>query len=121
MFLLIFVSQTNNPIIMKKTKVSTIPKLSVDVVDYLFVEWLRRRGVFFAFRSNCGFDKNHANAFRAVLRRRIQNLLHSSHAGIGDLISTSFIFAHTSEGLAFWFDLSFAWRRFFTDFQNILK
>jgi hypothetical protein len=106
---------------MKKTKVSKISKLSVDAVDYLFVEWLRRQGVFSAFRSNCGFDEEHNNTFRTVLRRRIQSVLYSSYAGIGDLISMSFIFAHTPEGLAFWFDLSFAWRRFCSDFQNIFK
>jgi len=106
---------------MKKTRVSTISQLSTDAVEYLFFEWLRRRGVFSAFRSNCGFDKSRNNSFRTVLRNRIQCVLHSPYAGIGDLISTSFIFAHTPEGLAFWFDLSFAWRRFCADFQNNFK
>ena len=106
---------------MKKTRFPTIAELPIDAVEYLFVEWLRRRGVFSAFRSNCRFGKPRMNTFRAVLRHRIQDALHSSHLGIGDLISTSFIFAHTPEGLSFWFDLSFAWRRFCTDFQNNFK
>lgn len=106
---------------MKKTRVSTISELSIDAVDYLFVEWLRRRGVFSAFRSNCGFDERRNSSFRTVLRNRIQGVLHSSYAGIGDLISMSFIFTHTPEGISFWFDLSFAWRRFCTDFQNNFK
>lgn len=106
---------------MKKTSVPTISELSTDAVDYLFVEWLCRRGVFSAFRSNCGFDKEHSKAFRTMLRNRIQGALHSSYASIGDLISMSFIFAHTPEGRSFWFDLSFAWRRFCTDFQNNFK
>lgn len=106
---------------MKKTKVSTISELLVDAVEYLFVEWLRRRGVFSAFRSNCGFDKKCNNSFRTVLRHRIQNVLLSPHADIGDLISVSFMFSHTPEGLAFWFDLSFAWRRFCADFRNNFK
>jgi len=106
---------------MKKTKVSTISELSVDAVDYLFVEWLRRRGVFSAFRSNCGFDEKRNSSFRAVLRYRIQGAMHSSSVGIGDLVSMSFIFARTPEGLAFWYDVSFAWRRFCTDFQNNFK
>lgn len=106
---------------MKKTRVSTISELSTDAVDYLFVEWLRRRGVFTAFRLNCGFDEKSNNAFRTVLRNRIQGVVHSSYASIGDLISMSFIFAHTPEGLAFWFDLSFAWCRFCADFQNNFK
>ena len=106
---------------MKKTRVSTISELSTDAVDYLFVEWLRRRGVYSAFRLNCGFDEERNNSFRTVLRSRIRGVLHSSYAGIGDLISMSFIFARTPEGLAFWYDVSFAWRRFCTDFQNNFK
>ena len=106
---------------MKKTKVSTISDLSADAVDYLFVEWLRRRGVFSAFRSNCGFDEEHNRLFRTMLRHRIRGVLHSSYASIGDLIPMSFIFAHTPEGIDYWFKLSFAWRRFFDDFQNNFK
>jgi len=106
---------------MKKTRVSTISELSIDAVNHLFVEWLRCRGVLSAFISNCGFDEKRKNSFRAVLRNRIQGVLHSPYSSIGDLISMSFIFAHTPEGLAFWFDQSFAWRRFCTDFQNNFK
>jgi len=106
---------------MKKTRVSTISELSIDAVDYLFVEWLCRRGVFSAFRSNCGFDEDHNTSFRTVLRYRIRGVLHSSRLGVGDLISMSFIFTHTPEGLDFWFKLSFAWRRFCTDFQTNFK
>jgi len=106
---------------MKKTRVSTIPELPIDALYYLFVEWLRRRGVFSAFKSNCGFGNQGNNALRTVIRRRIQNALHTSHSGIGDLISLSFIFTNTPEGYAFWAELSFAWRRFYVDFQNNLK
>ena len=106
---------------MKKTRVSTTSELSVDAVDYLFVEWLRRRGVLSAFRSNCGFDERHNSSFRTVLHHRIRGALHSSAVGIGDLISMSFIFVHTPEGVSYWFDLSFAWRRFCTDFQKNFK
>jgi len=106
---------------MKKTRVSIISELSIDAVDYLFVEWLRRRGILSAFRSNCGFDGERNNLFRAMLRSRIESVLHSPHFGIGDLVSMSFIFVHTPEGVSFWFDLSFAWRRFCIDFQNNFK
>lgn len=106
---------------MKKTGVSTIPELSIDAVDYLFVEWLRRKGVLSAFRSNCGFDKERNDSFRIVLRYRIRDVLRSSHVSVGDLISMSFIFTHTPEGFSFWFDLSFAWRRFCADFHDNFK
>lgn len=106
---------------MKKTSVSTISELAADAVDYLFVEWLRRQGVFAAFRTNCGFDAKRNNLFRFELRHRIQGVLHSSYISVGDLISTSFRFAQTPEGVSFWLDLSHAWRRFCTDFQNNFK
>lgn len=106
---------------MEKTRVSTISILSIDAVEFMFVEWLRRRGVFSAFRSNCGFGKVDEKSFRVQLRYRIQGALRSSSVSVGDLISMSFVFAHTPEGLNFWFDLSFAWRRFCTDFQTNFK
>jgi len=106
---------------MKRLKQPVTDKLLLDVVEYAFVEWLRRRGVFSAFRSNCGFDQERNSSFRTMLRRRIQGALRSSDLGIGDLISMSFIFVHTPEGVTFWFDLSFAWRRFCTNFQNNFK
>lgn len=106
---------------MKNIKVSTTSELSIDAVEFLFFEWLRRRGVFSAFKSNCGTGKGCEKAFRSVLRYRIQNALHSSHFGIGDLITMSFLFTDTPEGYAFWSDLSFAWRRFFTDFKDNIK
>lgn len=106
---------------MKKTRVSKNSELSIDAVEYLFVEWLRRRGVLSAFRSNCGFDEEHNSSFRIVLRHRIQEALHLPYAHIGDLVSVSFIFVRTPEGLDYWFRLSFAWRRFCTNFLNNFK
>lgn len=95
--------------------------LSVDAVEFLFFEWLRRRGVFSVFRSNCGFDRNRKKAFRTELRYRINDALHSPHYGMADLISRSFLFTRTPEGYAFWADLSFAWRHFCTDFITNIK
>lgn len=106
---------------MKKTRVLRISEFSIDAVDYMLVEWLRRRGVYSAFRLNCGFDEERDSSFRTLLRSRIRGVLRSPYLGVGDLISMSFIFAHTPEGLNFWFKLSFAWRRFCTDFQNDFK
>lgn len=106
---------------MKTTRVSMDSELTVDAVEHLFVEWLRRRGVLSAFRSNCGFGKRRKDAFRVEIRYRIRNVLHSSHSGIGKLISLSFLFYDTPEGHVFWSDLSDAWCRFCVDFQNNLK
>jgi hypothetical protein len=106
---------------MKKTRVSTISELSIDVVEFLFFEWLRRRGVFSAYRLNCGFNEKRKKAFRTGLRYRIQDVLHSPFLGVGDLISRSFLFTSTPEGYAFWSEESIAWRRFCTNFKNNFK
>lgn len=106
---------------MKKTRVLANSEFPVDAVANLFVAWLGFRGAFSAFRSNCGYDVKHDRMFRIVLRSRIRHAVHSSHFGIGDLISTSFLFADTPEGYVYWTDLSFAWRRFCTDFQDNFK
>ena len=106
---------------MKKTSVSMTSKLTINAVEYLFVEWLRRRGVYSAFRSNCRSDKDSNRAFRSGLRFRIEHALYSPQLGVGHLISMSFLFTHTPEGYAFWSDLSYDWHRFCIDFQNNFK
>lgn len=106
---------------MKKTGVSKISELSVDAVDSLFVAWLRHRGVYSAFRSNCAFGKGSEKAFRSQLRTLIQNALRYPFFSVGDLVSMCFLFSRTPEGLTFWFDVSFAWRRFCVDFRNNFK
>jgi len=106
---------------MKKTRFLETSEFPIDAVANLFVGWLCLRGAFSAFRSNCGFDVKHDRTFRIVLRSRIRNAVHSSHSGIGDLISTSFLFTDTPEGYAYWTDLSFAWRHFCIEFQDNFK
>lgn len=106
---------------MKKTRVLATSEFPIDAVANLFVGWLRLRGALSAFRLNCGFDAKHDSTFRIVLRSRIRNVVHSSRSCIGDLISTSFLFTDTSEGYAFWTDLSNEWRRFCFDFQDNFK
>lgn len=103
---------------MKKVKDSGISKLSIDVVEYMFIEWLCRRGVFSAFKSNYDSIKGVDMSFRDALREHIHYLFLKSHLRVGDLVSSSFIFAGTPEGRDFWLGISSDWRRFCVDFQN---
>ena len=96
-------------------------ELSIDAVEFLFFEWLRRRGVFSSYRLNCGFNEKRNKAFRTGLRYRIQDVLHSPYLGVDDLISRSFLFTRTPEGYAFWSEESIAWRRFCSNFKNNFK
>lgn len=94
--------------------------LSVDVVEYMFTEWLVRRCVFSAYKANLeGFHPNH-RSFRDNLRTKLRFLCRSSVLGIEDIISMSFPFAMTSEGYDFWVKQSNLWRRFCSNFKPIL-
>lgn len=104
---------------MKKVKDSSISKLSIDVVEYMFIEWLCRRGVFSAFRSNYDSTKDADMSFRDALRKHILYVTLESRLRISDLVSSSFVFAGTPEGRDFWSDISSDWHRFCIDFQNI--
>lgn len=112
-------SVTNNRIIMKKTKDSKFNELSIDVVEYMFIEWLCRRGVFSAFRSNYDLTKPVNVSFRNALRRHIRYVFSASHLSIGALVSSSFVFVGTPEGRDFWSGVSSDWRRFCIDFQKL--
>lgn len=104
---------------MKKAEASRVSKLSIDVVEYMFIEWLCRRGVFSAFRSNYDLTKDADMSFRDALRRQILRAILSPRLCIGDLVSSGFVFAGTSEGCDFWSDVSSDWHRFCINFQNM--
>ena len=104
---------------MKKAKDSGISKLSTDVVESMFVEWLRRRGVYSAFKSNYDFTKDADLSFRDALRRHILNVSLTSQLCMSDLVSSGFVFDGTPEGRNFWSGVSADWRRFCIDFRNM--
>ena len=105
---------------MKANKKSGIPGISVDVVEYMFIEWLVRRGVFSAYKAN--YEEFHPNhrPFRDNLRDKLRRMSRSSGYSVGNLISMSFLFAMTPEGYNFWVNQSESWRRFCDKFKSIL-
>lgn len=105
---------------MKKTKISRINELQLDVVEYMFIEWLCRRGAFSAFRSNYEPRELSDASFRSALREQIRFVLSTDRLGLGDLVSSSFPFHAATEGFVFWAEASAAWRRFCVDFQKSL-
>lgn len=110
---------TNNRIIMKKAKDFRISKFSADVVEYMFIEWLCRRGVFSAFKSNYDTTKDADMSFRDALRRHVLDVSRSPHLCMSDLVSSSFVFDETPEGRNFWSGVSSDWHRFCIDFHNM--
>lgn len=87
-------------------------ELLIDVVEYAFIEWLVRRGIFSAFKAN--YERAFApyKSFRDRLRSQIRHTLDSSNFSPSCLITSSFVFTSTPEGVKFWGKQSAAWERF---------
>ena len=97
---------------MENTKKIKVDRLIVDVVEYAFVEWLVRRGIFTAFRANYDHIPTAQKTFRDYLRDHIRYVYRTPCLGPEALISSAFLFAPAPEGYEFWIKHSDAWRRF---------
>lgn len=103
---------------MKTSNKSTrINELLVDVVEYAFIEWLVRQGIFAAFKANYEYDFSPHKSFRDRLRSHVRRSLRISVLGPRQLISSAFLFCSTPEGTDFWTNHSAAWERFCTELQ----
>lgn len=105
---------------MKKAKKSSLSALPIDVVEYMFIEWLVRRGLFSAYKANCEQFRTCHRTFREDLRVRIRSMRRFPRFAFEDLIALSFPFSLTSEGYDFWVKQSTLWRRFCSDFKSTL-
>lgn len=94
--------------------------LIVDVLDYAFTEWLVRKGIFVAFKTNYDVVVSPYRCFRDRLRAHIRRSLCSPGLGPTYLISTAFLFDSTPEGYDFWRKHSDEWKRFYLRFQSKL-
>ena len=90
-------------------------KLLLDVIEYAFVEWLIRRGIFTAFRENYDRIPTARRTFRDCLRDHIRYVYSNPSLGPESLISSAFLFTSAPEGYEFWIKHSDAWRRFYDD------
>jgi len=98
---------------MEKNKRFKVDKLMIDVVEYAFVEWLVRRGIFTAFRANYDHTPTARKTFRDYLRDHIRYVYRKPSLGPESLLSSAFLFHSTPEGYEFWIKHSDAWRRFY--------
>lgn len=100
---------------MKNLKQPVIDELLVDVVEYAFVEWLIRRGIFSAFRMNYERTSPTKKTFRECLREHIRHAYRTPSLGPEALISSAFLFPITPEGCDFWTAHSDAWGCFYNE------
>ena len=91
--------------------------LQIDSIEYMFVEWLIRRGIYTAYKSNYERAFSLRTGFRDRLRSHIRRTLREPTYGPAHLISSAFLFASTPEGFKFWNKHSAAWQRFCTNFK----
>lgn len=106
---------------MKKTsKDLRIDDLKIDVIEYMFTEWLVRRGIFTAYKSNYEYAFSPCRSFRDRLRGHIRRSLSGFGYNPSHLISTAFLFTSAPEGVKFWSNQSSAWQRFYTEFCSKL-
>lgn len=98
---------------MKRLKQPIDDKLRLDVIEYAFVEWLVRREIFTAFRTNYDRTPTARKTFRDCLRDHIRYVYRTPSLGPGSLISSAFLFTSAPEGYDFWIKHSDAWRRFY--------
>lgn len=100
---------------MRKLKQPVIDELRIDVIEYAFVAWLVRRGIFMAFKANYDRVPTTRQPFRECLRNHIQYVYRSPSLGPESLISSAFLFTSTPEGYEFWIKHSDAWKRFYDE------
>jgi len=100
---------------MKKNKNSKVDNLVLDVIEYAFVEWLVRRGIFSAYRTNYDRIPTAGKTFRDCLRDHIRYVYRTPSLGPESLISSAFLFPSTPEGYEFWIKQSDAWKCFYNN------
>lgn len=98
---------------MRKHESPVDDKLRLDVIEYAFVEWLIRRGIFTAFRANYDRSPTARKTFRDCLREHIQYVYRRPCLGPESLVSSAFLFTSAPEGYEFWLKHSDDWRRFY--------
>lgn len=89
--------------------------LVLDVVDYLFVEWLVRNGCYSNFVAN--LSSGFGRSARKRIRSHLAVLLRSKTATIRDAIAAAFVFPATPEGIAYWRSIEQDWIDFLEKFD----
>lgn len=89
--------------------------LVLDVVDYLFVEWLVRNRCYSNFVAN--LSSGSGRSARKRIRSHLAALLCSRTSTIRDAIATAFVFPNTPEGMPYWRSIDQDWIDFLEKFD----
>ena len=86
--------------------------LIVDIFDYMFAEWLCRRGFYSKFVANLSSEEGGLTTPRAAIRGLIVHLSDESCLSFSDAVLSAFNFESTPEGFTFWLNVSREWKNF---------
>lgn len=101
---------------MKKC-ISDLDFLTVDVCDYMFVEWLSRHDLYSRFVANLSAVRYGSASPRAAVRDVVAFLVAHPRLTLANAVSSSFVFQSTPEGDAFWSKASQDWAAFLGSFS----
>ena len=105
---------------MKKKTSMPLDKLSVDIIDYMFVEWLIRNSFYSKYIANLVRYYPDPVEPRSIIRDLISGISRSHFFLASDLITTSFLFEKTPEGYLFWTRASSKWSSYLESFSKNL-
>lgn len=94
--------------------------LRVDVLDYLFVEWLVRNHLYRKFAKNLVATRRSTTSARDLIRQRVRAYATFPAIDYSFLLSGAFLFSLTPEGREFWDDASRRWEDFCRYFFPLL-
>jgi len=100
---------------MKKNKFNR-SLLTLDVADYLFVEWLIRNDCYSKFAANLSGNSD-CDIPREAIRCHLSLILRSNSMTLRNAISTAFLFLHTPEGEDYWCSIELRWIAFLDEFN----
>ena len=86
--------------------------LVINIFDYVFVEWLCRRGLYSKFVANLSSFKGNSLAPRTAVRELIVQVLDTPYLSLTDAVLSAFSFESTPEGSTFWLNVSREWENF---------
>lgn len=94
--------------------------LTIEVCDYIFVEWLIRRNLYSRFVANLLPVKSDLKSPRAAIRDLVADLITSPRHTLANAFSVSFPFQSTSEGRDFWLRASKDWESYLDSFSHVI-
>lgn len=94
--------------------------LTVDVCDFMFVEWLSRHDLYSRFVANLSAVRYGSASPRAAVRDVVAFLIAHPRLTLANAVSSSFVFQSTPEGDAFWSKVSRDWASFLGSFSFVI-